>query len=505
VIFFIFVPLFIHRKGGSKDEKENHILHICHRFCICRIAFSSPSVAVSAESDGGLTKPAADAEKGEAAMTDSPKAYSEKIGLQGHEYILNTTYGNSAGDKMDNSTSRWNTIIGSLAGGQFVTAHQNTMVGSVAGGCAKGDDNTFIGYRAGNGIPCDTDVSGYGNTFVGSQAGIANKSGYYNTFVGMDAGAANTSGKWNTFIGHNAGSANTTALSNTFVGDGAGQSTTTGSYNTFIGDAAGITNTAGHSNVYIGDNAGYRNTSGTDNIFIGRDSGFENISGWQNVFIGRNAAYDNTNGHENIFMGYEAGRRNDGGNYNTFIGTKAGYNNIGGSGNTFIGDYTGYDNASGSGNVFIGNEVGRGQNVSNQLFIDNSTVSTPLIWGDFSTNNVVIYGGFRSIASYSSSDKRWKKNIKPLESSLKKISSLQGVSYEWKTDEYPDVGMTEGKQIGLVAQDVEKEIPELVSEDKDGYKAVSYTKLTAVLVEAVKELKTENQSQKKRLLAKKYG
>ena len=137
---------------------------------------------------------------------------------------------------------------------------------------------------------------------------------------------------------------------------------------------------------------------------------------------------------------------------------------------------------------------------SNKLYIDSTdstTTNTPLIWGDFNTNNVVIFGGFKAIASYSSSDGRWKKNIEPLESSLDKISNLQGVTYEWKMDEYPDFGLMEGKQIGLVAQDVEKELPELVSEDKDGYKAVSYTKLTAVLVEAVKELKRENHRQKK--------
>ena len=48
---------------------------------------------------------------------------------------------------------------------------------------------------------------------------------------------------------------------------------------------------------------------------------------------------------------------------------------------------------------------------------------------------------------------------------------------------------------GLIAQDVEKEIPEVVSEDKDGYKAVSYTKLTAAVVEAVKELKAQSEKQ----------
>jgi trimeric autotransporter adhesin len=79
------------------------------------------------------------------------------------------------------------------------------------------------------------------------------------------------------------------------------------------------------------------------------------------------------------------------------------------------------------------------------------------------------------------------------------VSNLQGVTYEWKMDEYPGFGLTEGKQIGLIAQDVEKVLPELVSEDKDGYKAVSYTKLTAVLVEAVKELKAENEQHLTRL------
>lgn len=56
--------------------------------------------------------------------------------------------------------------------------------------------------------------------------------------------------------------------------------------------------------------------------------------------------------------------------------------------------------------------------------------------------------------------------------------------------------MSEGKQIGLVAQEVEKVLPERVSEDKDGYKGVSYSKLTAVLVEAIKESKAQNEKQK---------
>jgi hypothetical protein len=91
------------------------------------------------------------------------------------------------------------------------------------------------------------------------------------------------------------------------------------------------------------------------------------------------------------------------------------------------------------------------------------------------------------------SDVRWKKNVAPLTDSLDKVAMLQGVSYNWRSDEFPEKHFTRDKQIGLVAQETEKVIPEIVKTDKDGYKSISYEKLTAVLVEAVKELKAENE------------
>ena len=85
-----------------------------------------------------------------------------------------------------------------------------------------------------------------------------------------------------------------------------------------------------------------------------------------------------------------------------------------------------------------------------------------------------------------------KTNITPLQCSLDKISQLQGVSYDWQKDKFPNRGFGSERQIGFVAQDVEEVIPELVKTDSKGYKALSYDKLTAILVEAVKELRTEN-------------
>ncbi len=297
------------------------------------------------------------------------------------------------------------------------------------------------------------------NTFYGENAGAGN-SGSYGAFFGAEAGGAGgtgNSGGSNTFLGQRSGWQNTTGASNTFVGRLAGGFNTSGSYNTFMGRATGYRNTTGDQNTFLGTYAGHSNTEGWFNTFVGYHSGFSSL------------------GHSNTFVGYSAGS-----------------SNTTGGGNTCIGRLAGYENETGEGNVFLGYGAGFHETGSNKLYIDNSETGNPLIWGDFSSNSVIIYGSFRAVASYSTSDGRLKRNVAPLESSLDKVSNLQGVSYQWKTDAYSDYGLTEGKQIGLVAQDVQRVLPELVSEDKNGYKAVSYTQLTAVLVEAIKELRVEN-------------
>ena len=77
------------------------------------------------------------------------------------------------------------------------------------------------------------------------------------------------------------------------------------------------------------------------------------------------------------------------------------------------------------------------------------------------------------------SDGRLKTNITPLKNSLSKILSLQGVEY--------DRIKNNNHEVGMIAQEVEKIIPELVVENSEGYKMIYYENLTAVLVEAVKE------------------
>jgi hypothetical protein len=71
------------------------------------------------------------------------------------------------------------------------------------------------------------------------------------------------------------------------------------------------------------------------------------------------------------------------------------------------------------------------------------------------------------------------------------VENLQGVRYLWKSNEYPERHFSDARQIGLVAQDVEQIVPEVVTTDSEGYKSIDYSKLTAILIEAVKEQQRE--------------
>lgn len=96
-------------------------------------------------------------------------------------------------------------------------------------------------------------------------------------------------------------------------------------------------------------------------------------------------------------------------------------------------------------------------------------------------------------------DTKLKTNIAPIDNALETIGALNGVSYDWRQDADSKLRLTNRRQIGLLAHEVEAVLPELVHYDGDGNRMVAYTKLTAVLIEAIKELNAENESLKKRL------
>ena len=92
------------------------------------------------------------------------------------------------------------------------------------------------------------------------------------------------------------------------------------------------------------------------------------------------------------------------------------------------------------------------------------------------------------IAYGSPSDVRLKENIKPIESALDKVSKLQGVTFDWKkSDSILDIK----EDVGFIAQDVQKVMPELVRENKDGMLSMRHQGIAPILLEAIKELKAE--------------
>ncbi len=114
-----------------------------------------------------------------------------------------------------------------------------------------------------------------------------------------------------------------------------------------------------------------------------------------------------------------------------------------------------------NGNVGIGTN-----NPSEKLTVDGNVLAT----------NVAV-----------SSDIRYKKNISQIENAIDKVQKIDGCYYDWKKEDFPKKSFSDKRQVGVIAQVVEKVLPEVVKTDDKGYKSVSYDKLTALLIEAVKE------------------
>jgi len=127
-------------------------------------------------------------------------------------------------------------------------------------------------------------------------------------------------------------------------------------------------------------------------------------------------------------------------------------------------------------------------NASNAGLVD-------FMWQGFNGSSYVEFarlnssGNMTISGSYASSDETLKKNINTINGGLDKINALRGVTYKW--NEKSICLDKDSLQYGLVAQEVEKVVPEIVLEDPEkGLKAIEYSKITAILVEAIKELTT---------------
>ena len=90
------------------------------------------------------------------------------------------------------------------------------------------------------------------------------------------------------------------------------------------------------------------------------------------------------------------------------------------------------------------------------------------------------------ITAFSASDIRFKENITAIENPIEKIKMISGNTYDWKA-ENKDIHGFEGNDVGVIAQEIEEVLPQLVVTRDNGYKAVKYDKLVALLIEGMKE------------------
>jgi hypothetical protein len=128
---------------------------------------------------------------------------------------------------------------------------------------------------------------------------------------------------------------------------------------------------------------------------------------------------------------------------------------------------------------------------NSQITDDGTTVSFAgaLGVGTSSPTTAGLIRATNDVIAFYSSDERLKDNKVLLTEALDKVNQLNGYEFDW----IPMVGIheNEGHDIGVIAQEVEKILPEVVTTRDNGYKAVKYEKIVALLIEAIKELSNE--------------
>jgi hypothetical protein len=151
--------------------------------------------------------------------------------------------------------------------------------------------------------------------------------------------------------------------------------------------------------------------------------------------------------------------------------------------NDYILTATGGTTINGEGNLrFDGSalKVTGSVAISSSLAVGNITPSTTV--GRIDASN--------DIVAFSTSDIRLKTNIEPILNPITKIEAIGGYTFDWKS-EHKDLHGFEGHDVGVIAQEIEVIMPEVVTTRDSGYKAVKYEKLVPLLIEAIKDLQKQ--------------
>jgi Chaperone of endosialidase len=296
-----------------------------------------------------------------------------------------------------------------------------------------------------------------------------------NTAEGQDALFSRTSGVGNTALGANSLYNDTTGYANTAVGLNAMRLNVTGAFNTAVGlnalysNNGDPTNSRASDNCAIGALALFANTTGYHNCALGFEALALNTTGADNTANGAFALFSNTIGASNTAIGEIALNHNMTGSYNTAIGLGA-LVYAGGNRNTAVGSGAA-DNVMTANNVIcIGQGVG-GADVSDSCYIGN-------IWNQPGGSQAV-YVNSDGKLGFATSSRRFKDDIKPMAQVSEVIYALKPVSFRYR----PEIEPTRPRGFGLIAEEVEKLSPDLVTRGADGkVNSVRYDQVNAMLL-----------------------
>jgi len=149
--------------------------------------------------------------------------------------------------------------------------------------------------------------------------------------------------------------------------------------------------------------------------------------------------------------------------------------------------------------IMPGGNTGIGTFTAFPVITDKLQVFGDIRVGTTGTNGCVKGFDGTGLIGTCSSDRRLKKNITPFAPALDKLTALQPVHYYWRAEDFPNRHFGNRRTYGLIAQDVEQVLPEIVATDSDGYKAIDYTKLPLLTIQAMKELKAKNDALQQRI------
>ncbi|MCS7074130.1 MAG: tail fiber domain-containing protein, partial [Bacteroidia bacterium] len=474
---------------------------------------------------------------------------SGRIGRVGD---ASTFFGYQAGEN-DDATNNQNTFFGFQAGRATTTGNNNTANGYNAllnnttasfntaignnalltqsfnnGGTTWNSFNVAIGADALFSNQPNATTNGIFNTAVGSFAARANTIGHSNISIGYQSLFSNTTASFNIAIGRNAlftqsfsNSGAVWSSHNIAIGFNALQNnqpttTTNGNFNLAIGSSAPQTNTTGFNNVAIGNNALLSNTTGSSNTAIGSGADVGATGLTNATAIGANATVTASN---SLVLGNGA---------NVGIGNSAPTYNLSVNGTVQTGPGTAinlfrrtttpatftdtFDGGT-SGVLTCNGEAEEGGFWANGNYAmiyspgDNDLVK--FADEDGFNNAGTTYDGGAMVARidgsgnyYQVSDANRKENIVKVENGLEKVLALNGYTYQFKLlPKEVEKNMKPIIGAGVLAQELEKVLPEAVS-NNDGHYMVSYAAITPLFIEAIKDqykLVKELQSQNKSL------